>query len=307
MLALLPYLIQLTSLEQVEKSVSEASKKSPLDYAALQKANLDIAQILEQNKLSTGDEFMRAQKAFSLMQMRFDRARVRHELTLAALASGNQDARAEIKKVWDQFLVSVGRAQRVGTMTFSKEPMFRIERAPKSVFNVLNDPDEAVKRASQAKDDDEVTKVCDDDQKDRQSDWSKLTPLQMGEINKRDKARLARIYKLLESGRVVTAQDFAHASLVLQHGSYWNDYCLAHELSICGLLLGDKKSAWLTAATYDRMLQSGGYHQRFGTQYSSMGNLPFKLDPVDTDAIGDAERKAMHCPTLEEAKNRKWD
>ncbi|MEI8282657.1 MAG: hypothetical protein WCG75_09660, partial [Armatimonadota bacterium] len=100
---------------------------------------------------------------------------------------------------------------------------------------------------------------------------------------------------------------FDHASLVLQHGSTWRDFSLAHELSICSLILGNKKAAWLSAATYDRMLGSGGYRQRFGTQYGSVGGGKFSLDLVDSTGINDTERKAMHCPTLDEAKNRKWD
>ncbi len=307
MLALLTVLAQATSLDDIERAVQAASKKSPPDFEALTKANEDIAHLLEQNQLSTADQFFRAQKIFTIGRMRFDRTRVRHELTLAALASGSKEARATAKQTWDQFLVSVSRPQRIGTMTFSKEPMFRIEKAPKSVVDVFQDPDKALERAQAAKDNDEVTKICDADQKEREGDFSKFTAKQMNEMREHDAVRLKRTIEILNQGKIVTINDFDHASLVLQHGGYWNDYCLAHELSICSLLLGNQKAAWLAAATYDRMLESGGFHQRFGTQYSSEGNSPFKLDPVDTEAVGDAERKAMHCPTLEEAKNRKWD
>ena len=172
---------------------------------------------------------------------------------------------------------------------------------------MISNPDKAFELAAKSKSDAEVTKLCADDQADRQKDWSKTPMKEIEGIAARDDARLARVKKLLDIGRVVTAEDFDHASLVLQHGSTWKDYSLAHELSICSLLLGNMKAAWLTAASYDRMLGSAGYRQRFGTQYGSIGGLPFTFDPYDSFAINDSERKIMHCPPLEKAINRKWN
>ena len=189
------------------------------------------------------------------------------------------------------------------------EKKYPTPEAPKSIVAVMIDPEKALTVASKTKSDAEITKICDDDQAIRKQDWSKLTVKQMEVIGKADRARLLRIKQLLGMGRVITGEDFDHASLVLQHGSTWTDYSLAHELSICSLLLQnrEKSAAWLTAATYDRMLGSGGYRQRFGTQYGSISGGKFTLDPVDSAGINDTERKAMHCPTLEQAKNRKWD
>jgi len=307
LIALIILPVQQTSLDQIEKVVQEAAKSKQYEGATLAKANESIFKLAETDELKTGSDFLRAAKAISYLRMRFDTARIKHELTLAALASGEEGARKAIKETWDCLLLSTGRPQRIGFQKIPNEPRYEVVPAPKSVFNVINDPEKAREAAKSAKSDDEVTKICDEDQKDRQQDWSKLTAKQMNDISARDKKRLNDILKLLGDGRVVTAEDFDHASLVLQHGSYWGDYSLAHELSICSLLLGNAKAAWLAAATYDRMLQSGGHHQRFGTQYSSEGSGPFKFDPCDTTGIGDAERKAMKCPTLEQAKNRKWD
>lgn len=298
---------QQSKLDNIEKTVQEAMKSKSYDTLVLVKANEDIFKLAEGEELKTGSDFLRAAKSISYLRMRFDTARVKHELTLAALAQGEEGARKAIKETWDSLLLSTGRPQRIGFLKFPGQPRYEVAPAPKSVFAVIDDPDKAREAAKSATSDAEVTKICDEDQKDRQQDWSKLTAKQMNELAARDKQRLNSILKLLDDGRVVTAEDFDHASLVLQHGSYWGDYSLAHELSICSLLLGNTKAAWLAAATYDRMLESGGHHQRFGTQYSSDGNGPFKFDPCDTAGIGDTIRKAMHCPTLEQAKNRKWD
>ena len=97
---------------------------------------------------------------------------------------------------------------------------------------------------------------------------------------------------------------FAAASLVLQHGDVYASYALAHELSLCALLLGDKNSAWLLAATYDRMLGAAGHDQRFGTQYRGISTV--KLIEVDAFGINDTERTAMHCPTLAKALTREF-
>ena len=182
-----------------------------------------------------------------------------------------------------------------------------MDPAPKSIVLVLANPERARRAAATKTPSQEIEKIVTADQAARASDWSKLTQAQLEAIQKGDAQRKARVLQLLKAGKVVTFQDFERASLVMQHGHGWSDYVIAHELAMCSLLLGSKKSAWLCAATYDRLLGSAGYRQRFGTQYSSDGNGPFKHDPVDTRGINDAMRKALNCPTLKEASERKFD
>jgi hypothetical protein len=299
---------QTQTLDNLQKTFDQYSKAPHFDSEKLIGVNQSVITLIEANSIKAPSDILKASNLISDFRNSFDLARVKHELTLAALAGGDKGARNQIKKSWDMFLISTGRQQRIGTMLIPGEQKFEVAPAPKSVRDVMIDPEAAVLRAGTAKSDVEVTKICADDQAAREGDFSKFTAKQMNDMAAGDKVRLKRIIELLEAGRVVTSEDFDHASLVLQHGSFWNEYCLAHELSICTLLLDSKKSPWLAAATYDRMLGSGGFHQRYGTQYMSYGNSnKFSLGPVDTTGIGDAERKAMRCPTLEEAKNRKWD
>ena len=57
---------------------------------------------------------------------------------------------------------------------------------------------------------------------------------------------------------------------------------------------------WLVAATYDRMLNSVGHDQRFGTQGKPQMDPKAKPQLRETDEAGicDAERLALGCPTL---------
>lgn len=293
------------SLDDLEKTAQTARKAQPMDFKTLVELNQSVFKVIEANQVTTPKDFNRASSLISDFRMQFEISRVKHELCLAALASGDLKARTDIKKTWDALLMSTGREQRIGTYKVADAPRFRISPAPKSIWNLISDPDKAVLAAKEAKTDEEVTQIWTDDQAVRKQDWSKLTPEQRTAINKSDRDRLARMTQLLNAGRVVTADDFSHASLVFQHGSTWEDYSIAHELAICSLLLGNLEWANLAAVTYDRMLLSAGYRQRFGTQYSNLGNIPLTIEPIDTTAINDAERKALNCPTLEEARKRK--
>ena len=294
------------SLDNLEKIALAALKEQPFNGKALVMVNESVFRLSEKGALLTPNDYLRASKLISDFQDNFDLSRVKHELCLAALAGGDPGAGTEIKKTWDAFTISTGREQRIGTRLVPGWEKYAVSPAPKSIRNLMLDPEKFVADAKTAKDDDEVTKICADDQAAREN-FSKMTAAQMNEMAQNDKKRLKSIVKLLEEGRVVTPKDFDHASLVLQHGQVWGDYSLAHELAICSLIMGNKDSAWLVAATYDRLLESGGHHHRFGTQYKSFGNSGFMLGTVDTVGISDAQRKVMHCPTLEQAKNRKWD
>jgi hypothetical protein len=149
----------------------------------------------------------------------------------------------------------------------------------------------------------DLKNIVDADQADRRN-WNQLTPAEMKATGERDTARNRRTREIIQAGELHTASDFANAALVMQHSAGFSGFQTAHELAVCSMLLGDRGTGrWLIAATYDRMLGSIGHDQRFGTQYRGMGGTT-TLVRVDTAGICDAERKALGCPTLEEAKNR---
>ena len=296
-----------STLDGLERVIKSSLNQQPLDDKKIFAVNEAVMRLAEKGELKTSSDYLRASRIVSTFQTNFDYCRIKHELCLAALVLGEPGARTEIKRTWDGFIISTGREQHIGTVAaIPGWEKFKVSPAPKSIRDLMLNPDKFIAAAKTAIDNHEVTKICSDDQAARE-DFNKMTAAQMNEMAQNDKKRLKSIVKLLEDGRVVTPKDFDHASLVLQHGEVWGDYSLAHELAICSLIMGNQDSAWLAAATYDRMLESGGHHQRFGTQYKSFGNSGFMLGTVDTVGISDAQRKVMHCPTLEQAKNRKWD
>ncbi len=147
----------------------------------------------------------------------------------------------------------------------------------------------------------ELAKMHKEDQearapgKDGKIDWHKMM--------EGDKIRLARVKEMYKDGIMKTGNDFYHAAMILQHAEVPNDYLLSHDLCVLAIIKGNKQAVWLAAASEDRYLDHSKLPQRFGTQYRSENNGPFKLTPV-VDGIADWHRKMMNCPTLEDAKKR---
>lgn len=263
----------------------------------------EVAAYINKSELATADEFYRASKLMTLRFFDYRTNRVRYELLLTAAAKGSEEAEKELGNVWDTTMLTLGQPMRIdrGEMV-AKNPgsdYFRLERAPDVILAVFAEPAKRREIASQSKDNAEMQEIVDADQKARQN-FTKMTSEQMKAMADSDHARLVRTQEIVGSLALHTANDFANAALVMQHSVTFNGYRLAHELAVCSMLLGDKKTGrWLVAASYDRMLGSLGHDQRFGTQYDPGG---FKI----TDELGicDAERTALGCPTLEEAKAR---
>jgi hypothetical protein len=151
--------------------------------------------------------------------------------------------------------------------------------------------------APAAKDDEELARLFREDQADRKAakiDWAVVGP--------RDRKREARVKELYKGNRLRTGADCYHAAMVLQHGPAPEDYLLAHELCVVAVGKGEKRAAWLAAASEDRFLMSVGRPQRFGTQFR--GDAPggkirlYKVDPGVTDDL----RRAFGVPPLADAK-----
>ncbi|MCA0359436.1 MAG: hypothetical protein LCH41_00090 [Armatimonadetes bacterium] len=157
-----------------------------------------------------------------------------------------------------------------------------------------------------------LAEIYKQDQADRQGpienlDWEK--------VSARDQQRQDELKAMLARGEVVTGQDYFHAAMVFQHSMDKQGYKLAHELAWIGASMGNRSAKWLSAASWDRLLVSLGENQRFGTQYRQKDpanhkpgdKMVFELTPVDDDGATDGMRKALDCPTLEEAKRRAAD
>lgn len=147
----------------------------------------------------------------------------------------------------------------------------------------------------------ELAQLYKEDQADRAPvdarsiDWSV--------VGKRDRARLARVKELYSQNQLQTGADYYHAAMVLQHGEVAEDFLLAHELCVVAIGKGEERAKWLAAASEDRFLTNIGRRQRFGTQYRSDGNGPYRLTEVD-EGVTDDLRRALNVPSLAASKAR---
>lgn len=292
------------TLAALEAQPAKAQTDSGYWEFAHQQTNQAMA-LIEGNTLKTGDEFFRVSKLVIALDNQFRADRVHYELSLAAAALGHTEAERGLAVAWDILLGSLGRPLRTDfTGLVQKDPeYFELMPAPDCVQAVLRDPEKARVAAKSAQRNPEMKSIVDADQADRRH-WDKLTPAEMKAMSERDTARNLRTREIIKTGDLHTAADFATAALVMQHSDRFSGYQTAHELAVCSMLLGDRGTGrWLIAATYDRMLGSIGHDQRFGTQFRGMGGTT-TLVQVDTAGICDAERQALGCPTLEEARNR---
>lgn len=271
-----------------------------------------VIRLVESNTLATGDEFYRASVLLGGFFDRSRSARIHYELMLAAAAKGHLGAKNSVGDAWDSLLVAFGRPMRLdlwGQVASSPIPeSLSLDPAPKVIQDVLRHPLEAMEAASKVTDNAEVQKIVDADQADR-ANWNKLSEAEMKAMPANDQQRNLRVREIVKEGGLHTAKDFANASMVMQHSPAFAGYQLAHELAVCSMLLGNHgMGRWLVAATYDRMLVSIGFYQRFGTQGAAMLTPQSKTEPSEVDETGicDAERLALGCPTLAAKRANFW-
>jgi hypothetical protein len=124
--------------------------------------------------------------------------------------------------------------------------------------------------------------------------WEKIEP--------RDRARRARIHELLSTEALQTAEDFHDAAFIYQHGQIPDDYLLGHVLATVAVQKGDAKSLWISAATFDRYLNSIGQSQVFGTQYQSKDDSPVSQEPYNRVLIPDQLRAVFCVPLLDQQR-----
>ncbi len=136
---------------------------------------------------------------------------------------------------------------------------------------------------------DQVERMDDD------ADWDSVTA--------HDRQRRQRVRQLLDTGLVTTADDYFHAAMIFQHGTDSADYLRAHQLAQKSAALDstNENALWLIAASKDRYLQSIGQPQWYGTQFWQVDGV-WTIEPIDTTAVTDADRRELHVPTLEETR-----
>ncbi len=139
-----------------------------------------------------------------------------------------------------------------------------------------------------------------------QSDRTKSTliaPEDWIAISAHDKVHHARVLELLKQDKLQTGEDYYCAAMIMQHGGEPSDYMLAHLFSCVAAEMGSKPAIWLSAASFDRLMQNIGQPQIFGTQYQKKDGV-WTLEPLAPDIVPDALRKRFNVPTLEQSAQR---
>ncbi len=294
--------VTLDSLEATFKAVQK-DPTNPGEPKAYAEVRTGVESLLDTDQIKSGKDFLRAAEIYQPYNWDFEQIQTEYELVLTAYALGETTGVPRLMSAWDSLQIAIGQRQRFGTMTLPEsvqDERFDLDAVSPVVKQCLSNIGEALAHAKIRADSTEVQQIVDADQAVRSGNWLKMSQEQIMSMIREDRKRLARIKEIVAAGDLATANDFANAALVLQHGSVARDFAMAHELCLCAMALHDKGSAtWLAAASYDRMLHACGHRQRFATQYDNEG-----LQKVDTRAINDTMRKALHCPDLETAKKR---
>jgi hypothetical protein len=146
----------------------------------------------------------------------------------------------------------------------------------------------------------ELQTLFEEDQADRNTFFEQLGHEQLQQVLQRDRARRQRVEELVGSEALQTSEDYFHAAMIFQHGETLDDFWQAHELAKRGSELGHPNCRWLIAAACDRWLMNQGKPQKYGTQYTSRDNEPYRLWDVDPTTT-DEERAAWNVPPQAEA------
>ncbi|RYG41329.1 hypothetical protein EON79_20995 [bacterium] len=225
-----------------------------------------------------------------------------HEFAMTALMLGKKESGPRVKLTWDRLQHNGGHPTRFGAMTGrpDKDGTRTIldpdpDGPPPIIAQVLGGtaPEPAAENA-------ELKALMEADQADRQNlktaaDWDRMAD--------NDVPRRARVLAILREGKASSGADLYDAALVLQHGTGYRDYMLAHELCLGAIARGYAEAAWLVSRTYDRMLENGGHAQRYATQsMGDAGGQSFFIVSTDLPGPSDTMRKAFKSPTRTEAK-----
>ncbi len=130
-------------------------------------------------------------------------------------------------------------------------------------------------------------------------------PIDWAVVGKQDEEHRQRVLELLKKQKVVSANDYLHAAMIMQHGSTFEDIRLAGSLATIASTIDPdlERARWLTAAAWDRALMKKDVPQWYGTQYRPVPGGKTILYKVDESVVTDEERKSLSVPTLQEAKD----
>jgi hypothetical protein len=148
----------------------------------------------------------------------------------------------------------------------------------------------------------ELRNLYEQDQEDRSGGGE----INWGLVDERDRQRREHVLELLDSGEVITSEDYRHAAMVFQHGADTTAARLAHSLAQAAVRLDSTNAGakWLVAAAWDRYQMRLGKPQWYGTQFVRDGQGLWQLYDIDTTAVSDEKRAQLGVPSLAESRAR---
>ena len=123
-------------------------------------------------------------------------------------------------------------------------------------------------------------------------------PIDWKIVGAQDAERRVATQKLLDEGKLWSANDYWRAAFIFQHGDAPEDYLKAHALAVISAAKGKGSASWIAAATLDRYLQSVAQKQIYGTQFSGRDGEPMIQEPYDRTVISDALRRESGVPDM---------
>lgn len=107
------------------------------------------------------------------------------------------------------------------------------------------------------------------------------------------------VRRLIRTGGLVTADDYANGALLLQHGDNSEDFLLAHVLATIAGFKGSRTGRFLSAVALDRYLLNVGQPQAFGSQptrdFEKLSTALYSMAP-NVSIITDVMRREYAFP-----------
>jgi hypothetical protein len=147
----------------------------------------------------------------------------------------------------------------------------------------------------------ELQEIVNADQGERVN-FQTMTPNQMLAMSQNDEVRRKRVGEIFGEGCFKTAQDYAAAALVFQHGTTPDHFYQTFIWSKRGVELGDKKQERMMALGIDRYLVNTGHKQLFASQATKpeqTAEACWCLQPVEK-SFPEARRKEIADKSMPE-------
>ena len=153
---------------------------------------------------------------------------------------------------------------------------------------------------AQSKDNEELKKMYEDDQRARQ-----VANINWNILMKEDSARKARVYQLINEEMLTTGNDYYRSAMIFQHGGDTKASEMAVKHMKKAIELDPTINKWLLAAAIDRDLMRRGEPQIYGTQYTKgFGDTKWKRYQIDSTKVTDEERKYYGVETLAQQREK---